>query len=229
LGGSIPSRSIGPASIRRRSLQAVFPSWPTCIYGSSSTRHEGADGKPAAARAFERNRTDVGYAESGRSGLQVSDQIRTWLIAESRRRWQSTSCVPCWKRGAGDIASRLPGQATGEFYLVREKELLAIKTNQSLIATAQVAEDRMLCSQPHKEISRIMGDAALFRLRVDHAFTTIFRNANRSLHVTKGRDDFFELKTRSITGRMRWNEMARSSRQTWPGCRRRFPVRRGCA
>jgi len=50
---------------------------------------------------------------------------------------------PMLETGAGDIASRLLDRRRG-IHLVREKELLAIKTNQSLIATAQVAEDRIV-------------------------------------------------------------------------------------
>ncbi len=72
------------------------------------------------------------------------DQIRTWLIGRIKEKVAIDKLRPMLEAGAGDISARLPGQATGEFYLVREKELLAIKTNQSLIATAQVAEDRIL-------------------------------------------------------------------------------------
>ncbi|HEV8060027.1 MAG TPA: hypothetical protein VGP68_09145, partial [Gemmataceae bacterium] len=72
------------------------------------------------------------------------DQIRTWLIGRIKEKVAIDKLRPMLEAGAGDIAAKLPGQATGEFYLVREKELLAIKTNQSLVATAQVAEDRIL-------------------------------------------------------------------------------------
>ncbi len=72
------------------------------------------------------------------------DQIRTWLIGRIKEKVAIDKLRPMLDAGSGDIAARLPGQATGEFYLVREKELLAIKTNQSLIATAQVAEDRII-------------------------------------------------------------------------------------
>ena len=72
------------------------------------------------------------------------DQIRTWLVGRIKEKVAIDKLRPMLEGGAGDIASRLPSQATGEFYLLREKELVAIKTSQSLIATAQVAEERIV-------------------------------------------------------------------------------------
>jgi DNA helicase HerA-like ATPase len=71
------------------------------------------------------------------------DQIKTWLIGRIKEKVSIDKLRPMLEAAPGDIASRLPGQSTGEFYLAREKEIVAIKTKQSLIATAQVAEDRI--------------------------------------------------------------------------------------
>ena len=71
------------------------------------------------------------------------DQIKTWLIGRIKEKVAIDKLRPMLEAAPGDIASRLPGQSTGEFYLAREKEVTAIKTNQSLIATAQVAEERI--------------------------------------------------------------------------------------
>ena len=71
------------------------------------------------------------------------DQIKTWLIGRIKEKVAIDKLRPMLEAAPGDIGSRLPGQSTGEFYLAREKEIVAIKTNQSLIATAQVAEDRI--------------------------------------------------------------------------------------
>jgi hypothetical protein len=43
-----------------------------------------------------------------------------------------------------DAAAKLPGQGTGQFYLVREREVAAVQSEPSRIATAQVPEDRVL-------------------------------------------------------------------------------------
>ena len=49
------------------------------------------------------------------------DQIRTWLLGRIKEKVAIDKLRPMLEVGAGDIASRLPGQATGEFYLVRER------------------------------------------------------------------------------------------------------------
>ncbi len=72
------------------------------------------------------------------------DQIRTWLLGRIREKVAIDKLRPMLSGVAGDVAARLPGQAAGEFYLVREKELQAIRTTPSLLATAQLAEDRIL-------------------------------------------------------------------------------------
>jgi hypothetical protein len=71
------------------------------------------------------------------------DQIRTWLIGRIKEKVAIDKLKPMLEAGTGDGASRLAGQSTGEFYLVRDKDVLAIKTHLALIATAQVAEDRV--------------------------------------------------------------------------------------
>jgi hypothetical protein len=72
------------------------------------------------------------------------DQIRTWLLGRIREKVAIDKLRPMLSGAAGDVAARLPGQATGEFYLVREKELQAIRTMPCLLPTAQLAEDRIL-------------------------------------------------------------------------------------
>ena len=43
-----------------------------------------------------------------------------------------------------DAAAKLPGQGTGQFYLVREREVVAVQSEPSLLPTAQLPEDRIL-------------------------------------------------------------------------------------
>ena len=43
-----------------------------------------------------------------------------------------------------DAAARLPGQETGEFHLLREGKVVALKADRSLVETQQVQEQRLL-------------------------------------------------------------------------------------
>jgi hypothetical protein len=42
-----------------------------------------------------------------------------------------------------DAATKLPSQGTGQFYLVRERDVVPIQTDRSLIETRQLPEDRI--------------------------------------------------------------------------------------
>jgi len=54
------------------------------------------------------------------------------------------------RRGRVDAAAKLPGQGTGQSYLVREREVAAVQCEPSLIPTAQLPEDRILeLAGPH--------------------------------------------------------------------------------
>ena len=72
------------------------------------------------------------------------DQIRTWLLGRIREKVAIDKLRPMLSGASGDVAGRLPGQATGEFYLVREKEVQAIRTLPSLLSTQQIGEERIL-------------------------------------------------------------------------------------
>jgi hypothetical protein len=72
------------------------------------------------------------------------DQIRTWLIGRVKEKVAIEKLRPRLESSRTDVAAKLPGQETGQFYLVREKEVIPVQTEQSLIPTAQVAEDRIL-------------------------------------------------------------------------------------
>ncbi len=72
------------------------------------------------------------------------DQIRTWLIGRVKEQVAIGKLKPMLEAGRVDAAGKLPGQGTGQFYLVREKEVTALQAEPSLIPTAQVPEDRIL-------------------------------------------------------------------------------------
>ena len=72
------------------------------------------------------------------------DQIRTWLIGRVKEQVAISKLKPMLEAGRVDAAAKLPGQGTGQFYLVREREVAPVQSEPSLIATAQLPEDRIL-------------------------------------------------------------------------------------
>ena len=72
------------------------------------------------------------------------DQIRTWLIGRVKEQVAIGKLKPMLEAGRVDAAAQLPGQGTGQFYLVREREVAAVQSEPSLIPTAQLPEERIL-------------------------------------------------------------------------------------
>jgi hypothetical protein len=72
------------------------------------------------------------------------DQIRLWLIGRVKEQVAITKLKPMLESGRVDAAAKLPGQATGNFYLVREGEVAPVAIERSLIETAQLPESRIL-------------------------------------------------------------------------------------
>ncbi len=72
------------------------------------------------------------------------DQIRTWLIGRVKEPVAINKLRPMLEAGRLDAAAKLPRQGTGEFYLARESEVIAVRTDPSLISTRQVPEDQIV-------------------------------------------------------------------------------------
>jgi hypothetical protein len=72
------------------------------------------------------------------------DQIRAWLIGRVKEQVALGKLKPMLEAGRVDAAAKLPGQGTGQFYLVREREVVAVQCEPSLIPTAQLPEERVL-------------------------------------------------------------------------------------
>jgi hypothetical protein len=72
------------------------------------------------------------------------DQIRTWLIGRVKEQVAISKLKPMLEAGRVDAVAKLPGQGTGQFYLVREREVVPLQSEPSLIPTAQLPEDRIL-------------------------------------------------------------------------------------
>jgi hypothetical protein len=71
------------------------------------------------------------------------DQIRTWLVGRVKEKVAIDKLRPMLDAGRIDAATKLPSQETGQFYLLREKEVLPVQVEPSLISTAQLPEDRI--------------------------------------------------------------------------------------
>lgn len=72
------------------------------------------------------------------------DQVLTWLIGRVKEPVAITKLKPMLDSARVDAASRLPGQETGQFYLVRESAVTAITADRNLLPTSQLPEDRIL-------------------------------------------------------------------------------------
>jgi DNA helicase HerA-like ATPase len=72
------------------------------------------------------------------------DQIRSWFIGRVKEQVAIGKLKPMLAAGRVDAAAKLPGQGTGQFYLVRESEVTSLQSERCLIPTAQLPEDRIL-------------------------------------------------------------------------------------
>src|SRR5262249_33945752 len=69
--------------------------------------------------------------------------IRTWLIGRVKEPRALEKLKPMLAAAKGNVTDKLPGQAAGEFYLVREADVTAVRSNLSLIGTEQLPENQI--------------------------------------------------------------------------------------
>ncbi len=72
------------------------------------------------------------------------ENIRAWLVGRVKEQPALAKLKPMFSDSKMDVTAKLPAQQTGEFYLMREKEIIALKSARSLIETKQVPETRIL-------------------------------------------------------------------------------------
>jgi DNA helicase HerA-like ATPase len=72
------------------------------------------------------------------------DNIRAWFVGRIKENTAIAKLKPMFSEARADPSAKLPGQGTGEFHLLREGEVVAIKSFPSLIRTEQLGEDRIL-------------------------------------------------------------------------------------
>jgi len=72
------------------------------------------------------------------------DNIRTWLVGRIKEATAVGKLRNMLSECKVDVSGKLAGQGTGQFYLLKERDVIAIQTQQSLINTEQVPEDRIV-------------------------------------------------------------------------------------
>ncbi len=72
------------------------------------------------------------------------ENVRTWLIGRVKEDRAIDKLKPMLAAAKGDVTDKLASQATGDFYLVRESSVAAVRSDESLIRTEQLSEDRII-------------------------------------------------------------------------------------
>jgi DNA helicase HerA-like ATPase len=72
------------------------------------------------------------------------DNIRTWFAGRVREKVALDKLKTLFSESSVDAAARLPGQGIGEFHLLQDKKVSALRAQRSLIVTEQLPDDRIL-------------------------------------------------------------------------------------
>lgn len=72
------------------------------------------------------------------------ENVRTWLVGRVTQAPALTKLKPMFSDPAVDVSAQLATQQTGEFFLLRQREVTPIHTERSLIDTRQIPEPTIL-------------------------------------------------------------------------------------
>ncbi|MDC0707479.1 type IV secretion system DNA-binding domain-containing protein [Stigmatella sp. ncwal1] len=72
------------------------------------------------------------------------DNIRSWFIGRVKERTSLEKMKPMLSEARVDFTSKIPGQGTGEFHVVRSGKVERVKTEPSALATEQLSDDELL-------------------------------------------------------------------------------------
>ena len=112
-----------------------------------------AVGKPATKEPMENL---LKRARSAGLGLLLATQspgdfdyrcrenIRSWFVGRVAQQTALAKMRPMLGDCKVDVESRLPNQSTGQFHLIREREVTAFRADRSLVATEQLSEAEIL-------------------------------------------------------------------------------------
>jgi hypothetical protein len=74
---------------------------------------------------------------------KCKENVRTWLLGRVKEPRALDKLRPMLAAAKGNVLDKLPAQGTGEFFLVRESNVTAVRSNPSLMRTDQLAEDEI--------------------------------------------------------------------------------------
>ena len=74
---------------------------------------------------------------------KCKENVRTWFIGRVKETRAIEKLKPMLAAAKGDVTDKLAGQATGEFYLVRESSVTAVRSDQSFVRTEQMPENQI--------------------------------------------------------------------------------------
>ncbi len=74
---------------------------------------------------------------------KCKENVRTWLIGRVKEPRAIEKLKPMLAAAKGSVIDKLAGQATGEFYLVRESSVTAVRSDESFLRTEQLPEDEI--------------------------------------------------------------------------------------
>jgi DNA helicase HerA-like ATPase len=74
---------------------------------------------------------------------KCKENVRTWLIGRVKEPRALEKLRPMLVAAKGNVTDKLAGQATGEFYLVRESGVTAVRSNESFLRTEQLPENEI--------------------------------------------------------------------------------------
>jgi hypothetical protein len=128
-------------------LQAVFLFDEADVYLPAGTR------QPATKAPMEdllKRARSAGVAiflatqSPGDFDYKCKENVRTWLIGRVKEARAIEKLRPMLAAAKVDVAEKLAGQATGNFYLVRESSVTAVQSDESLVRTQQLPEEQIL-------------------------------------------------------------------------------------
>ena len=74
---------------------------------------------------------------------KCKENVRPWLIGRVKEPRAIEKLKPMLAAAKGDVTDKLAGQAAGEFYLVRESSVAAVRSDESFMRTEQLAENQI--------------------------------------------------------------------------------------
>jgi hypothetical protein len=127
-------------------LQAVFLFDEADVYLPAGTRQPAT--KAPMEDLLKRARSaGVGIflatQSPGDFDYKCKENVRTWLIGRVKEPRALEKLKPMLAATKGSVIDKLAGQAAGEFYLVRESSVTAVRSDESLMRTEQLPENQI--------------------------------------------------------------------------------------